>query len=232
MPGTARKLKRVDEFIVRCDGVIVKRVFTVKYLGVILDETLSGSAHAMVVLKTAVAKLAFLYRNLALLDFYTRKNLCNALIQPHIDYCASSWYSGLSAQLKSKLHVLQRKMVRFIYGFDYRHSVGKIDLRGLSWLSIPDRVSYFKLVLIFKIRTGTAPAYLMPNFNSVSGVHSHFTRSSNHNFHVSKSLSISPSTFCLTSVKDWNGLPSDLKEIASLTLFRKKLKQYLLSRYH
>ena len=83
-------------FNVSCDGVPVQRVFSVKYLGVLLDDTLNGSAHVTALIKTAVAKLAFLYCHSSLLDFHTHIALCNALIQPHIDYCASSWYSGLS----------------------------------------------------------------------------------------------------------------------------------------
>ena len=149
---------------------------------------LSGSPHINSLLRSCMARLAFLYRNSSLLNFQSRKALCSSLIQPYIDYCSTSWYEGLSVSLKAKLDVLQRKMIRFIYQLDYRHHVGLPELQSLSWLSIPDRVKYFKLVHLFKIKHGLAPQYLRSNLNSVSDTHTHNTRGSCSNFHVSKTL--------------------------------------------
>ena len=99
--GSCRKLKRVEQFQVSCDGTAVVRVSTVKYLGVTLDASLNGSTHVSKMLKTCMGRLSFLYRNSSLLDAKSRKTLCSALIQPYIDYCCSSWYSGLSVALIS-----------------------------------------------------------------------------------------------------------------------------------
>ena len=80
--------------------------------------------------------------------------------------------------MKWTLDVLQRKLVRFVYGLDFRQHVGKKDLRNLSWLSIPDRVAFFKMMHLFRIRHNIAPKYLMPNFTSLSASHTHNTRGS------------------------------------------------------
>ena len=66
--GTSRRLKRVGEFRILCDGMAVKRVFQVKYLGVLLDGDLSGKGHFANVVKTCSSCLAFLYRNSRFLD--------------------------------------------------------------------------------------------------------------------------------------------------------------------
>ena len=50
--GSKRALKRVVNFGFFCDGVAVERVHNVKYLGVQLDENLSGLVHAGVLVKT------------------------------------------------------------------------------------------------------------------------------------------------------------------------------------
>ena len=229
--GTKRRLKRVGEFSVLCEGTVVERVFQVKYLGVFLDCYLSGSPHINSLLRSCMARLAFLYRNSSLLNFQSRKALCSSLIQPYIDYCSTSWYEGLSVSLKAKLDVLQRKMIRFIYQLDYRHHVGLPELQSLSWLSIPDRVKYFKLVHLFKIKHGLAPRYLRSNLNSVSDTHTHNTRGSCSNFHVSKTLSKMPSSFAFSCVRFWNCLPADLKRIDSLLVFKRELWKFLLSSY-
>ena len=230
--GSKRKLKKVGNFQVFCEGMAVKRVFTVKYLGVQLDDSMDGSAHAGNLMKTCMGRLFFLYRNSSLLDTNCRRTLCSALIQPYLDYCSSSWYSGLSVDLKGRINVIQRKMARFVYGLDNRGHIGDKELLSLSWLTIPDRVAFFKLVHIFKIRHNLAPRYLMPNFASISSTHSHFTRGSSHNYHVSKDIAQSPNSFAFTAIKAWNNLPDRIKEIDSIVVFKKKLKEFLFSSYN
>ena len=144
-------LRRVGEFQVVCEGRAVRRVDNVRYLGVLLDASVSGLDHVNHVLKVCIGRLAFLYRSSSLLDYYSRKTLCTSLIQPYLDYCCSSWYEGLTVSLKLKLDIIQRKMVRFINGYDNRHHVGPSELFSLSWLSVRDMVSYFKLPMHTKI---------------------------------------------------------------------------------
>ena len=45
-----------------CDGLDVKRVETVCYLGVTLDQHLDGQAQARSVIKKVASRLGFLYR--------------------------------------------------------------------------------------------------------------------------------------------------------------------------
>ena len=229
--GSKIKLRRVSGFRVQCEGRDVQRVFLAKYLGVLLDENMSGNSHVSNVLKICAGRLSFLYRNSSLLDFQTRKTLCMALIQPHLDYCASSWYESISEAMKSRLAVVQRKMVRFINSLDNRAHVGLTELYSLSWLTVPDRVMFFKLIHLFKVKHGHAPQYLRSRFSSVSQTHSYSTRGSNVNFHVSSTISKAPSSFAFTAVNQWNLLPSSIKEIGSLLRFKHALKKYLLSKY-
>ena len=115
--GSKRRLKGID-FRVLCDGAPVERKFTVKYLGVFLNDNINGSAHVSNLMKVCAGRLAFLYRQSSLLNQKCRQTLCSTLIQPYIDYCCSSWYCGLPSSLKERLNVIQRKMVRFIYSMD------------------------------------------------------------------------------------------------------------------
>ena len=176
-------------------------------------------------------RLSFLYRNSAFLDQQCRKTLCSALIQPHLDYCCSSWYSGLTVALKKRLDVIQRKMVRFIYGMEIMAHVDLSNLYDLSWLSVPDRVTYFKLLHIFRIRNGLAPRYLMTNFRSISDAHTHNTRGSDYNYVVSKNLARSQNSFAYTAIRSWNSLSVTLKSISDIRIFKRKLKTALLARY-
>ena len=133
--------------------------------------------------------------------------------------------------LKNRLDVLQRKMVRFVYSMDNRQHVDNSDLRTLSWLSIPDRVAYFKLMHIFRIRHDLAPAYLRSNFVSLERVHSHNTRGSNYNYRLSHDMSLAPHSYAFSASKHWNALSDSLKGITQYQTFKRKLKDFFLSRY-
>ena len=134
-------------------------------------------------------------------------------------------------RLRKRLDVLQRKMVRLVCGMNFRDHVSLVELCSLSWLSIPHRVSYFKLLHVFKVRHNIAPKYLMVNFCSISDSHSYGTRSRNFNYHISKELALSPHSFSFTAIKLWNSLPNELKGIQQLPLFKRKLKDYLFRNY-
>ena len=226
-----RRARTVGGFDVTCGETVVKRVDTVKYLGVQLSRNMDGKEQAESVIKCCASRLSFLYRKAAFLDLEARKILTSALIQPHLDYCVSSWYEGVPKALKAKLDVIQRRMVRFIYSRHAMDHVGTRDLKLLSWLTIPDRVRYFKMVHVFRIRAGLAPNYLSEHFRPVSAVHSYGTRSQSYDFHISKEISMARTSFAYSAISNWNALPESLKGIQSLSHFKSKLKSYLLSCY-
>ena len=88
-------------------------------------------------------------------------------------------------------------------------------------MSISDRVKFFKLVHVFKIRLGKAPDYLSVDFKPIVQTHAHNTRHSSLNYFISKELANSPKSFSFSAIKHWNCLPESLKSIESLTCFNK-----------
>ena len=136
--GTAHRLKRVQDFQILCAGTVIEPVSSVKYLGVVLDQRFKFSDYAGTVIQKYAGRIGFLYRHSSSLDFNCRRILCNSLIQPYLDYCCTAWYSSLTADLKRKLEVVQRRMVRFVLSKDRLSHVDSVDLKYLSWLSIPD----------------------------------------------------------------------------------------------
>jgi hypothetical protein len=228
--GTKKRLKAAGQFEVFCDGSLVSRVTSIKYLGFILDECQSGQDHVLGLIKKVASRLAFLYRSAPLLDQRSRKTLCLALIQPYFDYSCTSWYSGLNAKLRGKLDVLQRKMVRFIFKMDPRSHVGQEQLKQLLWLSVSDRVRYFKLVHMYKVSKGLAPSYVSVGFKPITEVHSHRTRSSSMSYYIPKGDAVGAMShsFKYTASKDWNRLPCGLKLSLNIDTFKRDLKSYLL----
>ena len=152
-----------------------------------------------------------------------------SLVQPCIDYCIVSWYMGLSKGLRDRLEVLQRKMVRYVFGWGPRSHVGVGALKELGWLLIADRVRYFAVLHAFRIRKGLAPPNLSRGFVQVSGVHGHETRGSSLNFHLSRDDI--PGSFAHFGKVQWNDLPDALKSIDREGFFLVKLKAFLTRDY-
>ena len=157
---TKKKLDRAQGFSINCSGHIVTGRKTVKYLGLQLDQCLSGELIAQSVISKCMARLKFLYRHANCLDQYSRKTLCQALIQCHMDYSCSSWFSGLNKSFKSKLQICQNKIVRFILNLGPRSHIGQGELDQLGLLSVQDRASQLKLHHVYKIFHRSAPSYM------------------------------------------------------------------------
>jgi hypothetical protein len=100
--GPQRKLKSIDNssFSIECKSIKIDCKPCVKYLGIILDNVLSGEQIVDGIIKKANQRLKFLYRHKSCLSLLSRKSLCDTLIQCHIDYACTSWYEGLSVKLK------------------------------------------------------------------------------------------------------------------------------------
>ena len=202
-----------------------------KYLGVILDQFLSGEEHVLTVISKISARISFLFRNSHLLTSRCRQILCTALIQPYFDYCCTSWYTGLSARHKSKLDVLQRKMVRLVFKMEPRDHVGQDSLSKLGWFTVPNRVRYFKLIHMFKIHSKTAPNYMVDNFKPVSSIHDYHTRQSQLDYHLNKydSIGLMSNSFRFSAIKEWNALPIGIRTSPNVTKFKGSLKTFLLN---
>ena len=84
--GTKHKLRNAKSLNIVYNGIEIKQHAKVKYLGCILDESLSGESMALNVIDKINSRLKFLHRQNRFLTLPLRRLLCNALIQPLFDY--------------------------------------------------------------------------------------------------------------------------------------------------
>ena len=223
--GTKRKLKEVKSFEVKCGNVKINNVNDVKYLGLQINDNLSGEHTVKNILKKANSRLKFLYRYRDMLKLSTRKTLCTALIQCHFDYSCSSWYPSINKNLKDKLQIAQNKMIRFILNLKNRAHIGQKEREKAGFLNVSKRVTQLKLGHVFKINKKSCPKYLSQHFYRLNEENDRIaTRGKAHNFHIPR---INTNTFAYTAIKEWNSLPPSIKEIKSESLFKQKVKRHL-----
>ena len=108
MFGSKRKLKRVNSFAVRCGEIKVTNVKSVKYLGLQIDNDLSGKSVLEDIIKKCNTRLKFLYRYNDMLNLEVRKTLCIALIQCSFEYSCCPWCPGITETFKNRFQVIQK----------------------------------------------------------------------------------------------------------------------------
>ena len=223
--GLPRKLQKYKDFSIICN--VIKSVHSVKYLGLQIDNMLSGENIVMSIIGKVNARLKFLYRHKKHLDVKCRQLLSSALIQCYFDYACSSWYAGLTKTLKNKLQVTQNKVVRFILDFGQRASVDNQALHKVNMLCVNDRVKQLRLNHVYNIVHGNAPHYMCHNFILVNQTHSYNTRASHHNFVQPRIKGKEDGSFFVNAIKDWNNLPENVKVERGKNNFKKSVKTHL-----
>ena len=97
-----------------------------------------------------------------------------------------------------------------------------------GFLNVPKRVTQLKLGQVFKINNKSCPQYLTHHFQKLNEIEGRpETRGkANNNFDLPR---ISTDTFVFTAIKDWNDLPSSIKDIKAEKTYKEKVKKHLVN---
>lgn len=228
--GSQRRLKSKSALNISCKGTVIEAKDTVKYLGAVLEQSLSGENMVRSIIQKANARLKFLYRKQRFLNFKTKKLLVMSLIQCHFDYACSFWYPGLTQLLRNKLQITQNKVIRFVLKLGPMSHIGPDVFRSLGWLPVSKRVDQIVLNHVFKIKSGNSPDYMTEHFVPRSSVHSYGTRfRENGCFSLPKVKGFGKKTFAYRGCTLWNDLPTNIKSISRHQNFKTAVKTHVLN---
>ena len=223
--GSNKRISKCSELHVTCNGSVIGSESEVTYLGAILDQTLSGASTARSIITKSTNKLKFLYRNARSLDSKSKAVLTSALIQCHFDYACAIWYSGLTQTFKTKLQIVQNKIIRFILDLPARSHVGYVEFSKAKMFPVHKRVEQLKMNHMFNIIHGNSPAYLKEDI-SLQDNTSHQTRSvTSLSCQTPRVNSFGLRSFFYTAIKCWNSLPFSLRSINTKQLYKNNLKK-------
>ena len=148
----------ISSMTIKLDEIEIKKVETVKSLGVHIDKHLSWSVHIEKITKKIASAIGALKRVRSFITTKTAVQIYQALIQPHFDYCCSVW-DNLGETLSNKMQKLQNRAVRVITRSPYDASANPL-LDSLHLDNLTLRRKKIKAKIMFKILKGDAPAYL------------------------------------------------------------------------
>ena len=153
-------------------GENIQVVNSERLLGVQIDHFHSWSSHLQTIHTTIARYIALLCRIKKYLPYQARQTFYHSFFLPHMDYCSTLWGDSSAA---GRIHMLQKRAARVLTDSPYRTPSAPL-FEQLRWLSLPDRVSYMKALLVFKSVNGLAPDYMCDLFESVQTVSSRNTR--------------------------------------------------------
>jgi len=131
--GSKIRLNKGSSLNISGNGTDNKSTFSVKYLGALLDKSLTCDEMVNSVIQKVNSRLKFLYRKRNFLNEHTKKQLASSLIQCQFDYACSFWFHCLTNKLKNKLQVTQNKMIRFVLSLEQRSHISKNHFKDLNW---------------------------------------------------------------------------------------------------
>ena len=202
------------------DNRIVEEVNSHKILGVIIDKDLTWTDHVMSLGKRLSTKLLQLSKIKNFLDNHSRKLFFCGHVLPLIDYASTLWDSCSETNLKF-LHRLYKRALKLVLLKSSSLTVS--DYKQLNILTFRNRLFFNKAVCMQKVINGNAPPKITQAFKINHYRHNHsltFPRPRNNLY---------KSSFLYSGGNLWNNLPVKYKSIPNRNLFKKLLKNSLLS---
>ena len=212
-------------FINRCS---INEVQETKFLGVIIDNSLTWSSHIQY-MKNKVAKgLGIILKCRKIFNTETLVSLYNSIVFPYLNYCVSIWGSAYPIHLKS-VKTLQKKLVRIISGVKPRtHTIPLFE--KLKILTIDEVFYYSTAMFMYKYVNNRLPTIFDVMFEYLSDVHDYIR--------ISKSLRV---PFCKTNrsqhtikyygPKIWNIILREIDIDCAIGTFKHRLRILLLTKH-
>ena len=207
---------------IKIGDTLIQRVTASKSLGMMIDETLTWHAQTDLITKKVNKGLYVLRRLRDFVDIKTLVTVYKALVQPHFDYCSQVW-GCLGITLQNHLQRLQNRAVRIITkrGYEFR-SADLLKELHISNLSV--RRNNQLCTIMYQVNNGMVPDYLIDLFKKTNTLHSYETRQAEFNFLLPKpNTNFRKKSFSYRGALGWNDLVPNLKNLKSLTTFKKSL---------
>ena len=134
--GNSRKLKLASDVSLKVNSTAIDRSDSFKYLGVIINQTMSWSEHIDAISTKINKRIGMIRRIRHFLPPYAKLTLYNCLIIPLFDYGDTVWGDKNNDTLMGELQVLQNKAAKVLLNLPPTSSstdaLDRLDLKTLS----------------------------------------------------------------------------------------------------
>lgn len=194
-------------------------------LGVCLDSSFKLSSHVKHIVRTCNFHFRNLWRIRRFIDVKTCHHAVRALIISRLDYC-NSLFTVLSFRDKKKLESIQNRAARLVFAVGRKSHTTPL-LNELHWLPLPYRINFKICLSVYKIINCLAPQYLTEMLALYKPVRNLRSLNDKTKLTVPRfNLSFPGYCFSVFAPKIWNDIPQSIREITTITSFKKQLKTH------
>ena len=208
-------------------GKTLKPVDSAKDLGVIPDLHLTYTSHISNLFSTCISKLCQISRVKQSFDKDTPILMITSLVFNKLFYCSCAWSNTSAANIK-KLQLVQNFASKIVTGTREFDHVTPL-LRQLKWLRVEQILYPGGAVMAYKCINGLAPSYLLNKITRRTQIHNRHTRNRNSLQIPLFKTATGQRTFTYRMASIWNNLSENLKQSASLNIFKQRLTEHLLT---
>ena len=198
-------------------GHILVKKDNAKYIGVVINKTLSWNNHINDVTKKAKASLGFLQRNLRIDQEKLKTSAYFTLVRPQLEYATAVW-DPYTQTYKNKIEMVQRRAARYVCNNYNREASVSTMIKHLHWRSLQQRRTNIRLVVFYKTLHGIIALDLFPQLIPVV----RHTHSEAFQLPIITKQFIQYN-FLPRTIANWNNLPANAATAPSLEIFRQKI---------
>ena len=204
----------------------IHKAHSVKYLGMIIDETLSWTEHINN-LKNSLKKLASSFKIIKhFLPNKSKKNLYYAYAYSKIQYGIEVYGSGKLGPTK-QIQILKNRILKTLYNKDWLTPTTLLH-KELNLHMVKDIHNLQINKFVYKYLHNELPPPFMHYFTLNRDTHDHNTRN-NKQIHIDSTHSVH--TVKVIGARTYNNIPETIRESNTLNTFTAKLKTHLMKQY-
>ena len=206
-------------------GQVLPQCSSIKFLGVVIDDKLSFSAHITSVCDKVSRNIGFMKKVSHIIPNKPLRCLYYSLVYPHLTYAIEAW--GNSS--KTKLSRLRRLLDRCLKILGSTRN--NATYRDLKLFTLNEIYHFFTLIRIFKYYNFGLGRYFRHKFSMNQVRHNYHTRFSL-NENINHPAIHSSKVFCsffYNATLFWNRLPVSAKHLQSVMKFKRFIKNNILN---
>lgn len=215
-----------DDCNIIIKGTSLERLYETKFLGVIIDDTLSWKSHTLYVKNKISKNLGLIYKAKKYVKPESLLTLYYTFIYPYLMYCLEIWGKTFMSYL-DPIFKLQKRIVRLITGSKIYNENTLPMFKELKMLNLMELYYYKVILILYKVENNDLPVSILNFFTRNSDVHDHATRQSNRLHFSSLTYEYEKRTLVYNVIKVSNKIPTDFKFDVKYTTFKKTVKSYI-----
>ena len=201
------------------NNFVINRKSEGKFLGVIIDQNLKFNSHIRYISNKISKSIGILHRIKNYLPISTLRSLYFSFINPYLLYCNLIWGGTYFIHLDI-LVKLQKRAIRIV--------------NKCSFLSHTNSLFYsnsiLKLIDIHKLQLALY-IFKLDDRSLFYSSHNHNTRNNSNLVPQFSRLTLTRSSVFFSGINFWNELPHEIKSSLSFTVFKIRVKNYLIGQY-